>query len=42
MEKGDLSAGECDLFVGFVGVGLSISESPNLLGVLHTNISRVY
>lgn len=32
MEKGDLSAGECDLFVGFVGVGLSISESPNLLG----------
>lgn len=39
MEKGDLSAGECDLFVG---VGLSISESPNLLGFPHTNISRVY
>ncbi len=41
-KKGDLSDFECGMVVGVRRAGLSISETADLLGFLHTTISRVY
>ncbi len=41
-KKGDLSDFECGMVVGARWAGLSISKTDDLLGFLHTIISRVY
>ncbi len=41
-KKGDLSDFERGMVVGARWAGLSISETPDLLGFSHTTISRVY
>ncbi len=41
-KKGDLSDFECGLVVSARQVGLSISETADLLGISRTTISRVY
>ncbi len=41
-KKGDLSDSERGMVVGARWAGLSISQTADLLGFLHTTISRVY
>jgi len=41
-KKGDLTNFERGMVVGARRAGLSISQSAQLLGFSHTNISRVY
>jgi len=41
-KKGDLINFDCGMVVGARWVGLSISQSAQLLGFLRTTISRVY